>query len=110
MKVVNILWTNKTKLKGNSKINDQIKRNMYAWITRHPHVVQSPISNYCLKVVFDDQIEPQRVPKLLLQVSVRELHNSLVSDPNDCGINYARDEDGKIMISDSHCVYCCHLN
>ena len=51
--------------------------------------------------MLDDQIEPQVFPKLLLQVSVRELHNSLVSDPNDGGIKYARDKDGKIIISDS---------
>ena len=80
MKVCNSLW--KKKRKGHSKINDQIKRNLYTWITRHPQVVQSPISNYCLKVVLDDQTEPQLVPKFLLQVSVIELHNSLVSDPN----------------------------
>ena len=74
---------------------------MYTWITRHPQVVQSPISNYCLKVMLDDQTEPQLVPKLLLQVSVRELHNSLVSDTNDGGLKYSRYEDGNIIISDS---------
>ena len=72
---------------------------MYVWITCHPQVVQSPISNDCLKVIFDDQTEPQLVPKLLLQVSVRELHNSLVSDPNDGGIKDATDEDDNIIIS-----------
>ena len=50
--------------------------------------------------MLDDQSEPQLVPKLLLQVSVRELHNSLVSGPNDGVIKYARDEDGKIIISE----------
>ena len=73
------------------KINKQIKRNFYIWITRHPQVVQSPISNYCLKVMLDDQTEPQLVPKLLLQVYVRELHNILVIDTNDGGIKDARD-------------------
>ena len=101
MKVCNSLWTKKTKRKGHSKINEQIKRNLYTWITRHPQVVQSPISNDCLKVVLYDQTEPQLVPKLLLQVYVRELHNSLVSDPNDGGLKDARDEDGKIIISNS---------
>ena len=48
-----------------------------------------------------DHTEPQIVPKLLLQVSVRELHNSLVSDPNDGGLKDARDEDGKFIFSDS---------
>ena len=65
---------------------------MYAWITCHPQVVQSPIYNDYLKVMFDDHTEPQIVPKLLLRVSVRELYNSLLSDPNDGGFKYARDE------------------
>ena len=91
----------KTKQKGHSKINEQIKRNLYTWITLHPQVVQSPISNDCLKVLLDDQTEPQLVPKLLLQVSIRELYNSLVSDPNYGGLKDSRDEDGKIIISDS---------
>ena len=51
--------------------------------------------------MLDYHSEPQLVPKLLLRVSVRELYNSLVSDPNDGGIKDARDEDGKIIISDS---------
>ena len=50
--------------------------------------------------MLDDQTEPQLVPKFLLQMSVRELHNSLVSDPNDDGLKDARDKDGKIIISD----------
>ena len=89
------------KLKGHSKINYRIKHNLYTWITRHPQIVQSPISNDCIKVMFDDQTVPQLVPKLLLQVYVRELNNSLVSDPNYGGIKNAMDEDDNIIISDS---------
>ena len=74
---------------------------MYACITRHPQVVQSPISNYCHKFMFDDPKEPQLVPKLLLWASIRELHNILVSDPNDGGLKDARDEYDNIIISDS---------
>ena len=55
MKVCNSLMTQNTKQKGHSKINEQIKRNLYTWITRHPQVVQSSISNDFLKVVLDDQ-------------------------------------------------------
>ena len=32
---------------------------------------------------------------------MRELHNSLVSDPNDGGLKDARDEENNIIISDS---------
>ena len=62
MKVGNSLWTNKIKTKGRSKIYEQIKRNLYAWITRHTQVFQSPISNDCIKVLLYDQTEPQLVP------------------------------------------------
>ena len=74
---------------------------MYIWITRHPQVFKSPISNDYLKVLLDDQTKPQLVPKLLLPVPVRELHHSLVSDPNYGGLKHARYEDGNIIISDS---------
>ena len=100
MKVVNSLWTKKSKRKCHSKINGQIKRNLYAWITRHPQVFLSPISNDCFKVMFDYHTEPQLVPKLLLQVSIRELHNILVNYLNDGGLKDVRDEDGNIIISD----------
>ena len=61
IKVGNSLWTNK-KRRGNSKINEQIKFNVYTWITRNPQVVQSPISNYCLKAIIYDKTEHQLVP------------------------------------------------
>ena len=32
---------------------------------------------------------------------VRELHNRLVGDPNDGGLKYAKEEYGKVIISDS---------
>ena len=51
--------------------------------------------------MLDDYTETQLVPKLLLQVSVRELHNSHVSDPNYGGLKDAKDEYDNIIISDS---------
>ena len=71
MKVGTSQRTNKTKRKGHSKIYEYIKRSFYTRITRHSQVLQSLISNYCLKVLLNYQTEPQLVPKLLLQVYVR---------------------------------------
>ena len=67
----------------------------------HLKVVQSPIFNDCMKVKIDGHTEPQLVPKLLLRVSVRELHNNLVRDTIYGGLKEARDEDDNIIISDS---------
>ena len=39
------------KLKGHSKINDQITRKLYTWITCHPQAVQSPRLDNCLKTL-----------------------------------------------------------
>ena len=77
--------------KRHSKINDQIRHELYIWITYHPQVVQSQIFNDCLKIIFGDQIVLQMVPKLLHQVFVRKLHNTFVGDPNDGGI-----QEGKV--------------
>ena len=49
----------------------------------------------------DYQTKTQLVPKLSLQVSVRELHNGLVSDPNNDFIKDARNGYDNIIISDS---------
>ena len=40
------------------------------------------------------------VPKCLLRVSVRELHNSLVSDTNDGVLKEAKEKENNIIISD----------
>ena len=95
------MWTNKKKRKGHSKINDQIICNIYAWITHHSQVFQSPISNNCIKVIFDDQTEPQLIPNVWLRVSFRELNNIIVSDTNYGGLKDARDKENNIIISDS---------
>ena len=66
----------------------------------HSQVLQSSIVNDCLKVNLDGPTEPQLVPRLLLQMSVRELHNNLVSDTENGGLKEARDEDNNMIISD----------
>ena len=67
----------------------------------HPKVVQSPIANDFTKVRIYGYNEPQLVPKFLLQVSVRELHNNIVSATKDGGPKEAGYEDDNIIISDS---------
>ena len=62
-------WALKQNRKGNSKINDPIKKSLYNWIMHHPQVMQSPIVNDCLKAKIDGHNEPQLVPKLLLRDS-----------------------------------------
>ena len=67
----------------------------------YPQVVQSPILNNFLKVDIDGHTEPQPVPELLLQVSIQELHNRLVSEPTDGGLKEEIYVENNIIISDS---------
>ena len=66
----------------------------------HPHVVQSPMFNDYLEVKIDGHTEPQMVPNILLQFSIRELHNKIFSDADNVGLKEARYEDDNIIISD----------
>ena len=90
-----------TKEKRELKIIKQINKSLYNWIMHHPQVVQSPTADDCMKVKIDGYTEPQLVPKLLLQVSVRETHKNLVRDKKYGGLKEAIDEDDNIIISDS---------
>ena len=97
----NATWALKQKRRVNSKFNDKIKKYLFIWIMNHPQVVKSPIVDYCLKVNIYCHTETQLVPFFLLQVSARELHNSLISYTEDGGFTEARDADNNIIISDS---------
>ena len=90
-----------TKAKRKLKTNDQKRKSLYNWIMHHPQVVQSLIFNDCMKVKIDGHTELQLVPKLLLQVSVQELHNSLVIDPVYGRLKEAIDAETNIIINDS---------
>ena len=91
----------KEKRKVHKKISEEIKKSLYNWIIHHKQVAQSPIENNFLKVKIDGYTEPQLVPELLLQVSIRELHNNLFSATKDGGLKETRDEYENILISDS---------
>ena len=63
--------------------------------------MQSTIDNVCLKVYIYGHSEPQFVSKMLLQVSVRQLNNSMAIPLEEGGLNDARYSDNNIIISDS---------
>ena len=101
IKFGNTPWALKNREKGTQKISEEIRKSLYNWIIYHPQVVQSPIANDSLKVKIDGYTEPKLFPKLLLQLSVRELHKNLVSVTKYGGLKEARDKDDNIIISDS---------
>ena len=85
-----ISWYSITKRKGHTKNNERVN-NIYSWIFQYPQVVQSPIKNDYLKLYIDGNTETQVVPKLLLQVSVWELHDIIVIQSEKGGLKEERD-------------------
>ena len=63
--------------------------------------MQSPISNNCFIFHVDGKPENQLVPKLLLQVPVREVHNIMVIPTEEDGINEVIYKHNKTITSDS---------
>ena len=63
--------------------------------------MQSPIANDRIKLSIYGQAGPQLVLKVLLQVSVRELHNIMIIPHEEGVIKEARDAEDEIIMSDS---------
>ena len=103
---VSTLFSQVVKRKGNIKVSNALKQKIYSFIEDHPHVIQSPIANDLLLV--KDECNPQktkRVPKLLLQIPIRQLHNDIVE-----GLPEATDSNRKPLISDTKLLSFFHQN
>ena len=99
----NARWSRilKRQWKGRRKISPVVKEAVVTWIRTHENVVTSPIYNETILVNNPVSNEKQRVPKLLLEIPVRELHNLLVAPLAQGGLSQSRDTDGKIVVSDT---------
>ena len=64
---------------GLTKVNKELEEKVLSFIVNHPSVVQNPIMNDYVRV--KDKADPSivhKVPRLLLQISIQELHNDLI--------------------------------
>ena len=72
-----LFWSSTKRRKEFSKINDSVKSELQEWIITYIHVIQTPIENYYITVKFDVVnivVNTELFQRVLLQVSVRELH------------------------------------
>ena len=94
-------WAEKVPLKGFSKVTSEIKEALDQWVCDHPNVRPSPITQDTL--LFKNPLTglKERIGKLLLEIPVRELHNDRLLPTNEGGFAGSRDEEGKIIISNT---------
>ena len=77
----------KRQWKGHRKITPAVNVALGAWIQNHENVVTWPIYNETILVKKPGCIEKQRVPKLLLEIPVWELHNLLLACLDQGGLS-----------------------
>ena len=80
------------KSKRQSRYSDGFLKSLTEWVTAHPFVRVSPITNGTLL------LNGTRYPKLLCEVPIRELHNDMIKDTTDGGLHGAI-VDGKAIMS-----------
>ena len=90
------IFSQVVKSKGWTKVDAELLKKIHDWIRDHPHVVQSPIANDMATVKDEESGLSFKVPKILLQIPIRVLHNELLLD-----LPEARDSDGKALVSDT---------
>ena len=72
------------------KISKALRKETVYSIMKNSNVRQSPITSDTLLIADADTKVKRRVPKLLLECSMRQLHNELVVSPDDGGLVRAR--------------------
>ena len=53
---------------------------------KNSNVREYPIARNTLLITYAESVVKRRVPKLLLECSIRQLHNELIASPDDGGL------------------------
>ena len=93
-------WSSVAARRKYSKITSELKVKLHNWILRHPHVIKSPYPQDTLLWKKQDGTV-ERIPKILISISIRELHNDMLKKESDGGLDGAVDTNGNAVISDT---------
>jgi hypothetical protein len=97
-----VKWAVKPRIVRKKKVDDTLIQKVVDWILRNSNIRESPIVRDTLLVDDDGDGVKTRVPKLLLECSVRELHNELIAPTSEGGLEEAKDRvTGEVIISDT---------
>ena len=83
-----------------------MRKEKIDWIMKNANVRESPITCDTLLIADADTKVKRRVPKLLLECSMRQLHNELIASLDDGGLVGARNAiTNDVIISDTMLRY-----
>ena len=79
-----------------------MRQEIVDWIMKNSNVHHSPITRDTLLIADADNKVSRRVPKLLLECSMRQLHDELITLPDDGGLLGDRHaETNELITSDT---------
>jgi hypothetical protein len=84
-----------------SKVTLEKRAALDKWTRGHHDIVQSPIARDTIQVYNQETKKKEPMPKLLLMISVWELHNDMAKPVEAGGFEYAYSDNGKLLISDT---------
>jgi hypothetical protein len=97
-----VKWSVKPRAIRVKKVSKELRARLVQWILKNPNVRQSPITRDTLLIKDVETGVKRRVPKLLLECSMRQLHNELIATPDKGGLLGARHEEtNDVIISDT---------
>ena len=95
-------WSIKPCIVRTKKTSKALRKETVEWIMKNSNVRQSPITRDTLLIADADTKVKRRVPKLLLECSMRQMHNELIASPDDGGLVGARHViTNDVIISDT---------
>ena len=71
---------------SNKKISKALRQKLVEWIMKNSNVRESTISRDTLLITDAESGVKRRVPKLLLECYMQQLHNELIDSPDDGGL------------------------
>ena len=97
-----VKWSIKPCIVRTRKISKALRQEIVDWIMKTSNVRQSPITCDTLLIADVDSNVKHRLPKLLLECSMQQLHNELIASPDDGGLLGARHaKTNYVKISDT---------
>ena len=102
VKNTSVIWPIKPRIVRTKKISKASRQEIVDWIMKNSNVRQSTITNDTLLITDVDSKVKRRVPKLLMECSMRQFHNDLIASPDDGSLLGARhDNTNNVIISDT---------
>ena len=87
---------------GTKTVNKALSKETVDWIMKNSNVHQSPITRDTLLIADADTKVKRRVPKLLLECSMRQFQNEVIVSQDDGGLVRARHAiTNDVIISDT---------